>query len=162
MLKQQFQTSLTDSFAIFTGVGQPQYDNLGDLRFEAGGAGMACYKFIKASGTTTSAIGDFLCYTDNTVQIADGAQAVAFGGAGVAQFAIAAGTPLVGWVQITGKATFNTNFGATAPTAGDCITHVGAAAKTCQGLTAAAAPLQGIVGRAINTTNLAMLDLPLG
>lgn len=156
MLKQQFLTALTDQFAIFTGVGQPQYDSLGDIRLEAGGAGQAAYKFVKFSGTTASAIGDFCCYTDTSLQIVDAANAAV--AAGVAQAAVAGGAAVVGWIQVSGKATFNTNF-STAPAAGNKLTNAGAAAKT---LKVAAALTDPQVGIAINTTNLAQLTLPLG
>lgn len=156
MLKQQFLTNLSDVFGIFTGVGQQQYDNFGDMRIEAGGAGQAVYKFVKASGTLTSAIGDFLSYTDTTLQIVDGTTAAVAGG--VAQFAVTAGTPQVGWMQVSGKATLNTNF-STAPAAGNKVTNAGASNKT---LKVAAALTDAQVGIAINTTNLVQLTLPLG
>lgn len=156
MLKQQFLTSLTDTFVIFTGVGQPQYDNLGDLRIEAGGAGQAVYKFVRFTGTTVTAIGDFLCYTDTSLQIADGANAAV--AAGVAQAAVPGGAAGVQWIQVAGKATLNTNF-STAPAAGNKVTNAGAAAKT---LKVAAALTDPQVGIAINTTNLVQLTLPVG
>ena len=151
MLKQQFLTALTDSFIPFTGVGQAQYDNVGDIRIEAGGSGQAVYKFVKFTGTTTSAIGDFVCYTDTTLQLVDAANAAV--PAGVAQCVITNPTAQFGWIQIQGKATLNTNF-STAPAAGNKVTNAGASAKT---LKVAAAATDAHAGIALNTTNLVQL-----
>lgn len=156
MLKQQFLTSLTDTFAIFTGVGQQQYDNFGDLRIEAGGAGQAVYKFVKFTGTLASAIGDFMCYTDTSAQIVDGTNSAL--PAGVAQAAVAGGAVAgVMWIQVQGKVTMNTP---TATTAGFALTSQGAANKS---LKVRAAVTDNLAGYALNNAaTLVMLQLPTG
>ena len=155
MLKQQFLSALTDTFPVFTGVGQAQYDNVGDVRIESGGKGQAAYKFVQSSGTLAFAIGDFLSYTTAALTLVDGTNSVFPGG--VAQFANAGGSAVLGWVQIQGFVTLNTAFGAT--TAGFALKSAGAPNKTlivCSALT------DFSVGYAVNATTQAVLALPIG
>lgn len=136
MLKQSFQTALTDVWAT-------QYDALGDIRIENG----KVYKYVKFSGTTAFAAGDALCYTDNTCTIVDAANAAV--GAGIAVAANAALTGF-GWIQIGGLATLNQAIGGTTPAAGNVLTNTAAAAKV---LTKAAAVTDDSVAVAVDIAN---------
>jgi len=88
------------------------------------------YKYCLYSGTTSIAVGDFLCYvasagaTDTMTKV-DGANTAV--PAGVAPQAVGTGTALYGWVQIKGLATLSTAL-AGSPAAGDKMTTAGAAA----------------------------------
>lgn len=137
MLKQTFQTALTDVWAT-------QYDALGDIRVENG----KVYKYVKFTGTTAFAAGDALCYTDNTCQIVDAANAAV--GAGIAVAAVAAGTVQYGWIQIGGLCTLNQAIGGTSPAAGNVLTNTAAAAKV---LTKAAAVTDDAVAVAVDIAN---------
>ena len=156
MFKQQFLTNLTDSYVVFTGVGQAQYDTLGDIRWERGGAGMAAYKFVQSSGTTAFAIGDFLCYTAAGIagtNICDAANTSY--PAGVAMFANATAAALLGWVQVQGVATLNTP---TATTTGYEMTSTGAANKSLKVRAAVTDNIAGLCLAAAGTP--VMLALP--
>jgi hypothetical protein len=155
MLKQQFQGALTDFFPLFTGVGQKQYDNVGDVRVESGGSGQAVYKFVQTTGTLAFVAGDFLSYTSATLLLADATNSVF--PAGVAQFANPGGSVLLGWVQIQGFVTLNTAFAAT--TAGFALKSAGAPNKT---LVVCGLVTDYQVGYAVNATTQAVLKLPIG
>lgn len=153
MFKQQFLTNLSDSFAVFSGAGIPNYDAVGSVRWEAGGSGIAGYKFVQSTGTLAFAIGDFLCYTAAAEALVDGTNS-AFP-AGVAQFANATAGALLGWVQFSGLATLNTAY-STAPAAGNKVTSSGASNKT---LKVAAAVTDANVGIATSATTGVHLQL---
>lgn len=87
------------------------------------------YKYVRFSGTTTIAVGDFLCYvaagSDGAEVIVDKAN-TAFG-AGVAVAAVPSGAVAFGYIQISGLAVLS-GAPAGAPAFGDNLTAAAAAA----------------------------------
>lgn len=133
-----FKSALTD---VDTSAQVP----LGYIREDANGV----HKYVKFSGTTTIAAGDFLCYvaSDTAQQTVDGAN-TAFG-AGVANAAVASGTVQYGFIQIGGQATLSTAL-AGAPAVGEQVTTSGAAAPAVTKRTGAAMQAVGIVAHVAN------------
>jgi len=97
-----FTTALTD---IDTTAQEP----LGAIRDDVNHT----YKYVKFSGTTAVAAGDFVAYvtTDANYQTVDGAATIL--GAGVAVAAHASGSVTYGWMQIKGVAVTTTAITAT-------------------------------------------------
>jgi hypothetical protein len=67
------------------------------------------YKYVQFAGTEAAAVGDFCCYTDDTLLIVDPTNAAV--GAGVAAAAHPSGSVTYGWLQIRGLATMSTALG---------------------------------------------------
>lgn len=112
--QQQFLTPLNDNSAI-------QYENsVGIIRQE----GNSVYKYVKFTGTTAVAVGDSVCYTDNTLTVVDGANAAV--PAGISMCVAAAGAVSFGWILVKGRVVVNTvSSGAN----GNEMSMTGAAAK---------------------------------
>jgi hypothetical protein len=131
-----FKAALTDVFTPGTGAAAealPQ--QVGTIREDLN----AVYKYVEFTGTTTIAVGDFLCYvladdTDIPLYRVDGANTAL--GAGVAMAAVASGTIQYGWIQIEGPATLSTAL-AGSPAAGDELTTNGETAPAVGKRTAA-------------------------
>lgn len=88
------------------------------------------YKYVKFSGTTAIAVGDFLCYVasagaTDTMTTVDGANTSV--PAGVAMAIVGTGTVLYGWIKVRGLATLSTAL-AGSPAAGDKLTTASATA----------------------------------
>ena len=119
--------SQTTSFkAALTDLDTTAQETVGIIRENARGR----YKYVKFSGTTAIAVGDFLCYvasggaTDTMVTV-DGANTAV--PAGVALAIVGTGTVLYGWIQVRGLAILSTAL-AGSPAAGDKMTTASAAA----------------------------------
>jgi hypothetical protein len=97
-IKRVFRTALTDTKTT-------DFEQVGTIRFE----GNKVYKWVQFSGTTAVAAGKVVCYlatagADLLETVVDGANSVI--GAGIAQAAVAAGTVMFGWIQVTGPCVF--------------------------------------------------------
>lgn len=110
------------------------------------------YKYVKFSGTTAIAVGAIVCYvaagSDGAEVIVDGANSAL--GAGVAVNAVGTGTPLYGWIQITGLVTV-ANAPAGSPAFGDNLTTNGASAAN---VTKSTASNMQIVGNFYTSTQI--------
>lgn len=148
---QQFKAQLSD-------VDSTAQEPLGQIRYDQN----RVYKYVKFSGTTTIAVGDFLCYVTSagatdTATIVDGANGGTLVGAGVACAIVASGAVAYGWIQIKGLCTLSTAL-AGSPSIGDQLTNDGA---TAPAITTAADDDSMVVGYAFDVTNkLVLLDCP--
>lgn len=144
-----FTTALTD---IDTTAQEP----LGTIRQDVNHD----YKYVKFSGTTAVAVGDFVCYvlSDTAGQTVDGANSAV--GAGYAVAVHASGSVTYGWIGIRGVFAMSTTFAPT-PVAGDPLTNTGAAAPAIGAIASGAAEVSHVVGYCFQVTGkLAMLDCP--
>ena len=142
---QGFTTALTD-------IDTAAQEFLGTIRFDYN----ATYKYVKFSGTTAVAVGDFMCYvvTDHTLGTVDGANSAL--PAGVAMAVHASGSVTYGWIQIRGVATLSTAPGGTLA-AGSSLTNAGA---TAPALTVAAPTATAVaVGILVTATSPYVADL---
>lgn len=121
-----------------------QRDPLGAVRFEGDGR----YKYVKFTGTTAVAVGDFVCYavaSDGfTETVVDGANSAL--PAGVAEGVHSLGAVTYGWIKVQGLSTLSTALAGT-PAAGDLLTSAGATAPAVTKKTAVA---QVTIGMAYN------------
>jgi hypothetical protein len=118
------------------------------------------YKYVKFTGTTAVAIGDFVCYvlTDPLAQTVDGANSAV--GAGVAVAAHASGSVTYGWITTRGVMNLSTTFAPT-PVAGDPLTNTGATAPAIGAIAAGAAETSHQVAVClVVSTKTALLQCP--
>lgn len=158
--KSIFRTGLTDTVINNKG----WWEAPGTIRYENN----AVYKWVGFSGTTTVAVGDFVCYlafaSDGNAYSVDGANTKL--GAGVAMAAIASGSLTTGavayaqgWIQIQGLAILSTTIAGSSPVLGNPLTSYGQAAPAL-GLcstTAATLALQNVVAVVYDPTAKAVL-----
>jgi hypothetical protein len=116
---QSFKAQLTD-------VDSTAQEFLGQIRYDVN----KVYKYVKFSGTTAIAVGDFLCYVTSagatdTATTVDGANAGGLVGAGVACAIVASGAVAYGWIQVRGLCVLSTALAGT-PSIGDLLTNDGA------------------------------------
>jgi hypothetical protein len=118
------------------------------------------YKYVKFSGTTAVAVGDFCCYvlTDTNAQTVDGANSAV--GAGVAMAVHASGSVTYGWIVTRGVATLSTTFAPT-PVAGDPLTNTGATAPAIGAIASGAAETSHVVATClVVSSKIALLSCP--
>ncbi len=145
-LKQTFKSQLGDNDST-------NQEDLGAIRYDEN----KVYKYVKFSGTTAVAVGDFVCYvlSDTTGSTVDGANTAL--AAGVAMAVAASGSVSYGWVKIKGVATLSTAL-AGSPAAGDQLSTNGATAPAVTKSTAANFQTAAI---ALNVTSkIVMVDCP--